>query len=467
MSNSMDKYTKATPTLSPSFTPIQSGLLQRKCVCGQHTFAGGECEECRQKREGMTQRAATSPATVSTVPPIVHDVLGSSGQPLDTSTRAFMESRFGHDFSQVRVHTDAKAAESAQAVNAFAFTLGKDVVFGEGQYAPGTSEGRRLLSHELTHTIQQSPSTLRQPTSLSIAEQGGLAEQEADLASRGILQESIPIVTPVSTAQIARQQKSTEAEDIQWRRRSSRYHLLSERLELRMSLPLVNLKLPWDPTKAPPQNVTIIPSPTPTPEPKKEKPEPTPEPKKEKEEEPKPVLQLGRGRQQSLLFPGQPFNYVQITGSYNNWFPLPHSHVKNLPSWLLDYWIKDFKFIGEPGFTFQFHTSGTAEAAKGSVDAQATMKLMQMSFRTAQGDEKSLSLLAGGTWSNIGQGSKDIPSRLAPLTGIESEYGFTRGPVKVTLAFDALATYQNLPGQQRRAVDIQLVGELRISVDLK
>ena len=66
-----------------------------------------------------------------------------------------MEPRFGHDFSGVRVHTDARAAESAWSVNALAYTVGRDVVFGTGQYAPGTSGGRRLLAHELTHVVQQ------------------------------------------------------------------------------------------------------------------------------------------------------------------------------------------------------------------------------------------------------------------------------------------------------------------------
>ena len=66
-----------------------------------------------------------------------------------------MEPRFGHDFSQVRVHTDEQAVESAQAVNALAYTVGRDVVFGMGQYAPETRDTRRLLAHELAHVIQQ------------------------------------------------------------------------------------------------------------------------------------------------------------------------------------------------------------------------------------------------------------------------------------------------------------------------
>lgn len=71
------------------------------------------------------------------------------------SVRTYFEPRFGQDFSQVRVHTDARAVESAQAVNALAYTVGRNIVFRAGQYAPGTAEGRRLLAHELTHVVQQ------------------------------------------------------------------------------------------------------------------------------------------------------------------------------------------------------------------------------------------------------------------------------------------------------------------------
>lgn len=90
-----------------------------------------------------------------TIPPVVHDVLHSPGQPLDSETRSFFKPRFGHDFSQVRVHTDRQAAASAEAVNASAYTVGQDVVFGPGQYAPRTSEGQALLHHELTHVVEQ------------------------------------------------------------------------------------------------------------------------------------------------------------------------------------------------------------------------------------------------------------------------------------------------------------------------
>ncbi len=87
--------------------------------------------------------------------PIVHDVLRSSGRPLDDGERTFFETRFGHDLSRVRVHTDEKAAESARALNARAFTVGSHVVFAAGQYDSVSSTGKRLLAHELTHTLQQ------------------------------------------------------------------------------------------------------------------------------------------------------------------------------------------------------------------------------------------------------------------------------------------------------------------------
>lgn len=132
-------------------------LQKKSCVgCGGGGNPGmaGECAECTSKRLTLQRRFADQ-ADPTIVPPIVHEVLRSPGQPLDPATKPFMESRFGHDFSQVRVHTDAKAAESAQAVNALAYTVGRDVVFGAGQYTPGTTVGKRLLAHELTHILQQ------------------------------------------------------------------------------------------------------------------------------------------------------------------------------------------------------------------------------------------------------------------------------------------------------------------------
>jgi hypothetical protein len=103
---------------------------------------------------GQVKRHHSNEHEVETVPPIVKEVLRIPGQPLDVKTRAFFEERFGHDFSQVRVHTDEQAARSAQEVNALAYTVGRDVSFGSGQFAPDTEAGQRLLIHELTHVLE-------------------------------------------------------------------------------------------------------------------------------------------------------------------------------------------------------------------------------------------------------------------------------------------------------------------------
>lgn len=92
--------------------PVASGILQRKCVCGQHTIVGGECGQCRRNRQPLQRRAANQ-AETSLVPPMVHEALRSPGQPLDVATRALMEPRFGRDFSQVRVHSEGTPAKQA------------------------------------------------------------------------------------------------------------------------------------------------------------------------------------------------------------------------------------------------------------------------------------------------------------------------------------------------------------------
>jgi hypothetical protein len=159
------------------------GLLQRKCDCGQHTIAGAACSECGKKKISVQRAARNSEGATQKsgdVPPIVHEVLRSSGQPLDAATRAFFESRFGHDFSRVRVHSDARAAESARSVNALAYTVSHNVVFASGQYAPHFTAGRRLLAHELTHVVQQSGHQGTVQAMPSIGCIDDVYEQEAD-----------------------------------------------------------------------------------------------------------------------------------------------------------------------------------------------------------------------------------------------------------------------------------------------
>lgn len=93
--------------------------------------------------------------SVGHAPSIVHEALHAPAQQLDTRARSLLEPRFGHDFSKVRVHSDEKAAASAKAINARAYTVGHDMVFARGQYAPATRDGQQLLAHELAHVVQQ------------------------------------------------------------------------------------------------------------------------------------------------------------------------------------------------------------------------------------------------------------------------------------------------------------------------
>ncbi len=158
--------------------PQSSGVLLRKC------------DKCRKKKPAL-QRASVR-SEHAQAPPIVHEVLRSAGAPLDHSTRDFMEPRMGQDFSQVRVHTDAKAAESARAVNALAYTVGRDVVFGMGQYTPGTNNGRQLLAHELVHIVQQSKEQftgVQMEGSLEVNDPADSYEQEAEIQAALVLED--------------------------------------------------------------------------------------------------------------------------------------------------------------------------------------------------------------------------------------------------------------------------------------
>lgn len=207
------QITPKTPAPA-TLPPVRGGVLQRKCACGGTPGPTGECTGCQRKRllgkvagtpqaklrvnepgdqfeqeadrvatavlnmsaqpapsqavaqvnqdeemllhpKPVMQRQMSSTSGQTVAPPLVHEVLNSPGRPLDPMTRTLMESRFGYDFSRVRVHTETQAAQSAQAVHARAYTVGQHLVFDRGQYAPQTTVGRYLLAHELTHVVQQ------------------------------------------------------------------------------------------------------------------------------------------------------------------------------------------------------------------------------------------------------------------------------------------------------------------------
>jgi hypothetical protein len=155
--------------------------LQRACSCG------GTCAAChtedREEEPQLLQakRAHSHDTRTNRAPPIVHDALRSPGQPLDSPTAIFFGERFGYDFSTVRIHTDAQAARSARAVDALAYTVGRDIVFGQAHYQPTTARGRQLLAHELTHVVQQrSAPSASSADGLAVDSPRSKAEQQAE-----------------------------------------------------------------------------------------------------------------------------------------------------------------------------------------------------------------------------------------------------------------------------------------------
>lgn len=166
-----DLYEREADHVANQVMQMPEAQLQRTCACG------GECPQCQTGRGGQVSgllqaKFGQDTNTDHTVTPsFAHNVLRSPGQPLDRAARRFMEPRFNHNFSHVRVHTDARAAQSARALNARAYTLGRDVVFGAGEFAPGTASGNRLLAHELTHVLQQTGTHGASRSPLRIARQ--------------------------------------------------------------------------------------------------------------------------------------------------------------------------------------------------------------------------------------------------------------------------------------------------------
>jgi len=197
------------------------GVLQRKCACGQSAFAGHECEECKKN---SVQRRAAGPGGPASVPPLVHDVLRSPGLPLDPHTRGFLEPRFGHDFSKVRIHADDRAADSAAAANARAYTVGSHIVFGSGQYAPQTVPGKKLIAHELTHVVQQGaayagPESLLQPAGreaspLRIGPAEGALEREAESAAGKVFSSERSPAVRLSVSALAIQRAPAGTSDV-------------------------------------------------------------------------------------------------------------------------------------------------------------------------------------------------------------------------------------------------------------
>lgn len=219
--------TQSKDTATPTFSLGRRFLLQRKYACGSLTSSlTGECADCKSKKQiqaKLTIGASNDPlereadrvadqvlaapahsavsgaapriqrftgqatGQTGTAPASVDGVLAGSGRSLDPALQQDMGQRFGHDFSRVRVHSGAAAEQSARGLNAQAYTVGRDIVFGTGRFAPETSAGRRLIAHELTHVLQQTGASApvavagsvvqRQPASPDIG--GGILQPPA------------------------------------------------------------------------------------------------------------------------------------------------------------------------------------------------------------------------------------------------------------------------------------------------
>ena len=138
------------PAAMSSVSALSGARLQSKCAsCGE--------QDDREEAPPIRRRAAAPDHGRTAAPAIVEETLrAGGGRPLDAATRNYFEPRFGHDFSAVRVHASGRAGESARAVNSLAYTVGRDIVFRDGSFAPQADSGRRLLAHELSHVVQQS-----------------------------------------------------------------------------------------------------------------------------------------------------------------------------------------------------------------------------------------------------------------------------------------------------------------------
>jgi len=164
--------------------------------------------------------ATVSAALEEQEPSLVKNVVGSGGgSPMDNDTRGFMESRLGADFSDVRVHTDATASESARSVQAHAYTVGSDVVFQSGKYAPDSDSGKRMLAHELTHVVQQRSGPVAgtpAPGGIKISHPSDSFEQAAESSADRVMSSSaIAASVPAAAAPASVQREGEEEEELQ------------------------------------------------------------------------------------------------------------------------------------------------------------------------------------------------------------------------------------------------------------
>jgi Domain of unknown function (DUF4157) len=153
--------------------------------------------------DNQLHRHAAGPAP-GAAPVIVHEVLRGQGRPMQAAVQRDMEARLGHNFADVRVHTDERAGASAEAVAAHAYTVGRHIVFAPGLFDPGSAQGRRLLAHELTHAAAHPPGLPTPSGDLRISTPAEAAERHAVMVSEG---SATPAVAPAARPSLFRQAK--------------------------------------------------------------------------------------------------------------------------------------------------------------------------------------------------------------------------------------------------------------------
>jgi hypothetical protein len=225
------------PALNSGTTPA----VQRMCT--------GCNDELEKKPEATVQRKEEAGGAPSGTRDVARNIdsLRGGGSELPAPTRAFFEPRFGANFSQVRVHTDTHAAGTASSINAKAFTVGLDIAFGAGQYAPDTRSGRHLLAHELTHVVQQSSGRVPQEID---AGRGDPLEREADQAAARALTGRAPVsrapAAPRSYGSVARiHRKEAVQEGPNWLRHKGRWGAIDSPATLRLWAKEASMKMLW------------------------------------------------------------------------------------------------------------------------------------------------------------------------------------------------------------------------------
>ncbi|MCB5168483.1 DUF4157 domain-containing protein [Streptomyces bambusae] len=199
-----DEDTETAATRRPEGAPVQDHLLAQAAAAGRTDVLGPA---------GMLrlQRTLGNARTASVQRSSVHDVVATGGTALDPEVRDDMESRLGHDFGDVRVHTDAAAHDSAKSVNAHAYTVGSHIVFQRDAYDPGSQQGRTTLAHELTHVVQQRSGPVDGTDAgggIRVSDPGDRFEREAVATAERVMSAPAPAPAPAPAGAVQREAES-------------------------------------------------------------------------------------------------------------------------------------------------------------------------------------------------------------------------------------------------------------------